>query len=190
MRASDHLEAAREHTEAAQRSWPDQRAGADGSIGTSPGVAGPPWYYYWDPATDHERLAEIHRSQAAQIEADYQRACGDAPLAEISVSPLVHHAIGASEIPTGMVVYLTPEAGTPEQLLAEMRCHRAWMMLGRTNMDSCPLDLAGIEVVAHRTEGAVEVMITTRDRGLVKELQRRVAMDVEAAAAHNRRPAP
>ncbi len=190
MRASDHLEAARAHAEAAERSWPDQRAGADGSMASSPGVVGPPWYYYWEPGTDHQRLAAIHRSEAAQIEASYQAACGDAPLAEIAVSPLVHHAIGATEVANGSVVYLTPDAGTPEAVLGELRCHRAWMMLGRTAMDNCPLDLAGIEVVAHATEGAIEVMITTRDPSLVKELQRRIAVDVESAAAHGRTPPP
>lgn len=191
MRASDHLEAAREHAEAAQRSgWPDHRAGADGSIASSPGVAGPPWFYYWDPASDHARLAEVHRSQAAQIEADYQAACGDRPIADISVSPLAHHALGATEIANGTVVFLSNDAGTPEQLMAEMRCHRAWMMLGRMNMDACPLDLDGIEVVAHNGDGAIEVMLTTTKPALVKELQRRVAIDVEAAAAHALRPTP
>jgi hypothetical protein len=100
------------------------------------------------------------------------------------VSPLVRFAIGGTQIPDGAIVYIATDAGTPEHLLAAMRCHRAWMMLGRTAMDDCPLDLAAIEIVAHGGPGAIEVSITTHDASLVPELQRRVAKDVEAAASH------
>jgi hypothetical protein len=177
LRASDHLEAAREHSEAAanRARWPEP--------GAQPGTPGPPWFYYWQAGGD-ERLAELHRSAAARLESEYQDACGQTPQAVASVSPLVRFAIGGSPIADGAVVYLSSDAGTPEQLLAAMRCHRAWMMLGRSAMDDCPLDLPGIEIVAHQGPGAIEVSITTRDAAQVPELQRRVAKDVEAAASH------
>jgi hypothetical protein len=184
LRASDHLAAAREHGEAAanRNRWPETRTEA-APAGVRP-AASPPWFYYWS-ANDDEQLAEMHRSAAAQIEAEYQAACGDAPLADVSVSPLVRYGLGGARIADGAVVYLATDAGTPEAVMAAMRCHRAWMMLGRSAMDDCPLDLPGIEIVAHATEGAIEVEITTRDATQVGELQRRVAKDVEAGASRS-----
>jgi hypothetical protein len=180
MRASDHLEAAREHTEAAEKArWPDTRPAPQQGPGAVGG--GPPWFYYWD-ADEHARLAQEHRSEAAAIEAEYAQACGTTPAADVSVSPLQRWAIGGQPAPRGAIVYLSSDAGPPERVLAAMRCHRAWMMLGRNGMDDCPLDLAGIEVVAHATADSIEVLITTRDPSLVAELQRRTAKDVEAAA--------
>jgi hypothetical protein len=184
MRASDHLEAAREHGEAAANRdrWPEMRPEANAS-GVRP-ASSPPWFYYWAAGED-ARLAEMHRSAAARIEAEYQDACGDAPAAAASMSPLVRYAIGGEKIADGAIVYLSTDAGTPDTVLAAMRCHRAWMMLGRSAMDDCPLDLPGIEVVAHAAEGAIEVTITTRDAAQVGELQRRIARDVEAAASRS-----
>jgi hypothetical protein len=179
MRASDHLEAAREHSDAAANRgrWPE----------TTPAVAhpdGPRWLTYWS-SDDDERLAEIHRSAAARIEDEYQTACGDAPAADVSVSPLVRFGLGGTRIPGGAIVYLAKDAGTPDQVMAALRCHRAWMMLGRSAMDDCPLDLPQIEIVARATPGAIEVEITTRDPSQVGELQRRVAKDVEAGASRS-----
>ncbi|HTJ45182.1 MAG TPA: hypothetical protein VL463_23915 [Kofleriaceae bacterium] len=178
LRAGDHLEAAREHSEAARQAWPEPQPRAGDTVGAI--SAGPPWFYYWD-ARDHERLAQIHRGAAAQIEAEYQDACTGRDQAE--VSPIQRFAVGGANVARGAVVYLAREAGTPDEVLADMRCHRAWMMLGRTAMDDCPLDLAGIEVVAHRSGDLIEVLITTRDPALTGELQRRVAKDVEAASS-------
>jgi hypothetical protein len=87
-------------------------------------------------------------------------------------------------------VYLSNDAGTPEHVLEAMRCHRAWMMLGRTMMDDCPLDLDGIEVVAHAVPGAIEVLLTVKDPTRVHELQRRAAKDVEEAAGMRVHGAP
>jgi hypothetical protein len=80
-------------------------------------------------------------------------------------------------------LFLEPGAGRPEALLRAIRCHRAWMMLGERGMEDCPLDLAGIQVVAHGDPGGISVEITVRDPRLVPELQRRAAKDLEAAAA-------
>ena len=185
LRASDHLEAAREHTEAAEKArWPEQRP--DPAVdGIGARGAGPPWFYYWD-TDEHARLAAVHRSAAAALEADYEDACGPASNAEASVSPIERYAVGGAPADRGAVIYLDASAGPPERVLAAMRCHRAWMMLGRTKMDDCPLDLAGIEVVAHATGVTIEVLITTRDPSLVGELQRRAAKEVESAATHLR----
>jgi hypothetical protein len=188
MRASDHLEAAREHSDAAanRNRWPDTRPDATAAVARADE---PRWLTYWSSDED-ARLAEMHRSAAARIEEEYQTACGDAPAADVSVSPLVRYGLGGTRILDGAVVYLSKDAGTPDQVMAKMRCHRAWMMLGRSAMDDCPLDLPQIEMVAHETSGAIEVEITTRNTSQVEELQRRVAKDVEAGASRTLHAAP
>jgi hypothetical protein len=81
-----------------------------------------------------------------------------------------------------VIIALGPEAGPPDRLVADMRCHRAWMMLGRTEMDDCPLDLDGIRLDARGDDKGISVEITIRDRSLIPELQRRAAHDLEAGA--------
>ncbi len=88
-----------------------------------------------------------------------------------------------------MILFLSVEAGSADALMADLRCHRAWMMLGRTDMESCPLDLAGLHVDAHGDANGITVEISVADRALVPELQRRAAHDVEASA-QRRAPAP
>lgn len=159
--------------------WPDTRAGEPGQpadqrlIGT--------WFGTWDTASEHRRLALMHRSLAAQLEAEYEQACGDTPGAIASVSPLQRYGIGGGEVPDGVLVLLGKDAGPPDRLLSEMRCHRAWMMLGRTDMDDCPLDLAGIRVSARGDDSGVALTITVSDPAQVGELRRRTAHDLEAA---------
>lgn len=176
-RADEHLSAADQHSEQAERMsrWPDRHA-------TQTEIDTGSWYRRWDTVADQLRLARIHRSQAAQLQAEYEEACGARPYAEVSVSPLQRYGMGGEPTERGVTVFLSPDSGTPDQLLAAMRCHRAWMMLGRTNMDSCPLDLAGIHVDVHGDVKAVTVDITIDDPKLVPELQRRAAHDLEAAA--------
>jgi hypothetical protein len=90
----------------------------------------------------------------------------------------------------GVRVFLHPDAGQPEALLRALRCHRAWMMLGDRGMEDCPLDLAGIHVVAQGDPTGISVDITVHDPNLVPELQRRAAKDLEMAATRSQRAAP
>jgi hypothetical protein len=177
MRASDHIQAAHEQDELARQAlaYPDVRAGGE----TQPIAF--PWARTWDTRIDHERLAQLHRSAAAQLHAEYDEACRGLDSADVSISPLARFAIGGTPIPTGMVIYLSPRAGAPDHLLAAMRCHRAWMMLAPTGMDDCPLDLADIHVTARGTLEEIEVTITVSDPSLVGELQRRAAREIEHA---------
>lgn len=138
------------------------------------------WFGTWDTAAEHRRLAQVHRSQAAQIEAEYERACGDASHATVSVSPLQRYGLGGSEVPGGVLVLLSRDAGPPDRLLSAMRCHRAWMMLGRTDMDDCPLDLDGLQVSARGDDQGISLTITVPE-AKVDELRRRTAHDLEAA---------
>jgi hypothetical protein len=50
-------------------------------------------------------------------------------------------------------------------------------------MEECPLDLAGIHIIAHGDPSGISIEITASDPKLVPELQRRAAKDLEYAAA-------
>jgi hypothetical protein len=181
MRADDHLDAAHEHARRADElaRWPDARRDPPGAFtDSSTGV----WYRSVDTAREHDHLAASHRAAAAALHAEYDAACATTPVNEISVSPLQQFGIGGSPIEHGVVVYLTPLAGPPDRLLARLRCHRAWMMLGESGMEACPLDLSAIQIQAHGDASGISVEITTTDPRLVPELQRRAARDLEAAA--------
>ncbi len=142
-----------------------------------------PWTLSWDTVAEHERLASIHRGQAAALQAAYDEACGTRSADEVSVSPLVRDGLAAWNTSTGVILYLSPDAGPAEHLLQTMKCHRAWMMLERVEtMSDCPLDLRGIQVDARGEEDAITVSIVVRDPNLVEELQRRAAHDLEMAA--------
>jgi hypothetical protein len=181
-RASDHLTSADRESQRGDEiaRWPDKRSGVE----TGPQFAAGAWFGSWDTAADHRRIAQIHRSEAAQLEASYEEACGNASSSFVSVSPLQQYGIGASPSAGGATVLLSPEAGPPAKLLAAMRCHRAWMMLGRSAMDDCPLDLPGIHVAARGDAAGIELTITVDDEALVPELRRRAARDVEAGEIH------
>lgn len=180
LRADQHLSAAsREEEHAAQLArWPDTRPGADGTTVDQQQAAGT-WFGTWDTATEHRRLAQIHRSAAAALQAEYEQACEDTPPDLVSVSPLQRYGISGTRTDDGVLVLLSASAGPPDRLLAAMRCHRAWMMLGRTDMDDCPLDLPGIQVSARGDADGIELTISVPDRTLVPELQRRAAHDLE-----------
>jgi hypothetical protein len=182
LRADQHLSIASREAERAEdlTRWPDTRPGADGTNLDQNRAAGG-WFGTWDTATEHRRLAAVHRSDAAQLQAEYESACRDLPAEVVSVSPLQRYAIGGNPVPNGTLVLLSPDAGPPDGLLAMMRCHRAWMMLGRTDMDACPLDVPGLHVSARGDASGIELTITVDDPSLVDELRRRAAHDLEAA---------
>lgn len=172
--ASDHLAVARDHERQASQPaiWPEATSAQPGH--PQNGV----WYGSWD-VTEHERLAETHRTQAAELDRQYQDLCAGVPAADVSVSPLMRYSIGGWNTASGVIVYLSSDAGPPERLLAQLRCHRAWMMLAPADMDDCPLDLPGLELDARGDRDGVTVAITIRDRSLVRELQRRAATELE-----------
>jgi hypothetical protein len=190
LRADQHLSIASREDDRAEEltRWPDTRPGLDG-VTVDPQLAVGKWYGTWDTAAEHRRLAQVHRSAAAQLEAEYEEACRELPSDVASVSPLQRYAIGGSPAANGTLVLLSADAGPPDRLLAAMRCHRAWMMLGRTDMDACPLDLPGLQVSARGDATGIELTMTVKDPSLVDELRRRAAHDLEAAQ-HRRASLP
>jgi hypothetical protein len=181
LRADQHLAAAaREDERAAQLTrWPDMHPGVNGTVDQQ--LAAGTWFGTWDTAAEHRQLAQIHRSAASGLQAEYDEACGDTPGEIAAISPLRRYGIAATPIEDGVVVLLATSAGPPDRLLAAMRCHRAWMMLDRTDMDDCPLDLPGLHVSARGDADSVELTFTLSGPALVPELQRRAALDLEGA---------
>lgn len=87
-------------------------------------------------------------------------------------------------------VYLRADAGPADRLLADMKCHRAWMMLAPTDMDACPLDLPGLLLDARGDVEGITLSIVVSDPKLVVEPQRRTAHDLEGAARLHAPAAP
>lgn len=172
LHANEHLDVAKSHEDLATQAtrWPDD---------SGPGGMSLHWVRAWDTGAEHERIARIHRSKAAQLEAAYAEACGDRPISVVSVSPLQRYGISATNTATGVELLLSPQAGGPDRLLADMKCHRAWMMLAPANMEACPLDLPGLVVDAHDAGDTISVTLSVRDAQLVPDLQRRAAHDLE-----------
>jgi hypothetical protein len=186
-RASEHLDAAHAHDQMAREreTWPETRPAAPGDLRP----VSLPWYRSWDTAGEHGRLADVHRAQAAEIHAQYDEACRDLPASDARLSPLQVHGIGGWNTTTGVILYLSPDAGPPDQLIARMKCHRAAMMLAPSTMEDCPLDLPGIALDARGDDGGITVSVVVRNPDLVLELQRRAAHELEAAAQlHAKQP--
>lgn len=179
MRSTDHLDAAREHDQMAKERdrWPVTTAVGPGSTEVTPPIT---WHRTWDTSGEHERLARAHRSQADALQAEYEQACGTRPADRVTVSPLVRYHATGSKTEKGVVVYLGPEAGGPDALLAELHCHRAWMMLAPAGMDNCPLDVPGLLVDAHGDKNGVTLYMSVKDPKWLPELQRRVQVEAEA----------
>jgi hypothetical protein len=180
LRASEHLDAAAQHDAMAREreTWPDTRPAAPGDLRP----VSMPWYRSWDTAGEHERIAGIHRAEAAEIHAQFDEACRDMPETDIRISPLEVYGIGGWNTTTGVIVYLSPDAGPPDRLIARIKCHRAAMRVAPSNMEDCPLDLPDIALDARGDAGGITVSIVVRNLDLVSELQRRAAHDLEAAA--------
>ncbi len=174
LRATEHLELARQHDQLARIHplVPDTAA--------APDSAGTPWLRRWDSASEHEQVAATHRARAAELQAEYEQACGSRSLADVSTSPLAA-AIGGWPTATGVIFYLKASYGPPDKLLSDIRCHRAWMMLAPTGMDDCPLDLPSIVVDARGDLDGITVSVVERDPALVDELHRRAAHELETS---------
>jgi hypothetical protein len=192
LRADQHLTLAQDHDEYADelQNWPDTRPSLEANDGIEANNAqqegeAARWYAPFNTTSEHRRDATLQRAQAAEQDADYAQACGDRPLAAVAVSPLRRYGIGGNDIPGGVVVLLSPEAGRPDQVLASMRCHRAWLMLGpaRANgADESLLDLANLHISAVGDPQSIAVSIIVDDPKLVPELRRRAAHELEAGA--------
>jgi hypothetical protein len=137
-----------------------------------------PYYYRWDSGASYHALqGEEHLDAARQLEDEYAQACELVPLGMESVPPFDGYVTGLDELDDGVVLHLAPEAGPPDLLMLQLRCHRAWMwMEGGARMDDDPLAMEGIVVTVHATENGVDVMLTTANADDRAELRRRAAV--------------
>jgi hypothetical protein len=96
-----------------------------------------------------------------------------------AVSPLLRMRIRDEDTATGATVYVSALAGSPDQLVAALRCHRAWLRAtADPTHDDCPLALAGLRVDARRNGDRVRIDLAVTDPALVPELQRRLHAQV------------
>ena len=182
LRASEHLAAADSQQAAVVRSstFPDMRG--DG-INTGMQLM-QPWYRSSGTGADHAEKVQYHRAAASALLADYTAACGAIPSSEAAVSPIARFGIGGWPTQSGAIVYLSADAGAPDDVMAAMVCHRAWMMLSPANKLEGPLDLAGLSFDARGDANGITISLTIRDLKLLSQLQERVEHDLEQAAQH------
>src|SRR4026207_750868 len=80
LRADQHLSIASREAGRAEdlTHWPDTRPGPARQPGPVGSVnqerAAGTWFGTWDTAAEHRRLAQVHRSAAAQLQAEYDEA--------------------------------------------------------------------------------------------------------------------
>lgn len=172
MTASEHLAQAREHSEAARseaRTYPAPYSSSSY-----------PWYYYWNPGEDHRALAAAHRDAADELRLSYEAACASVPRDRAASSPLDRYSRSMHAMAKGVVFHLHGDAGAPEAVLAELRCHRAWLMLEHTaSQRDNPLLVPGIVFVVHAGGDGIEVMIGVDDLAQLPELTRRAQLTIE-----------
>lgn len=168
MTAEQHRTSARRHDEIG-RQGPYLR-----------GRAWAPWTYSWDPATEHLAERDAHLAAAVTLDTRYREACSDVPVGAESGSPLSGRAISATPIDGGVLLLLDPAAGPPDQVLAEIRCHRAWLVLeDRPGLVDDVVALDHVRYAAQVRDETIELRITTTSRDDLEELRRRA----RAAAA-------
>lgn len=195
MSATEHLERARSHSEAAATTSSSVTGfgyglgygygygshGWGGWSGWAHGGWSSPWYYYWDPAREHARLADAHRDAAEILKVAYQSSCTAVPDELRTVSPLAAYATSMERVASGVVFQLDPAAGPPEVVLARLRCHRGWLQLEpRADAGDEPLLIPSASWVTHAATASIEVMATV-DAAVLPELERRAALTVERA---------
>lgn len=163
LHASDHLDEAHAHDQVAKHRFAGHE---DDDV--------QPWTRHWDTRHDDEQAAAVHRSQAADLQAAYEQACKGRTLAQASASPL-ERSIGGYATATTVVFYLDRRIRSPDRLLADLACHRAWMMLAPEDDKDDPLDLPGLVIDANGGVDGIAVSISARDPEIVAELLRRSA---------------
>lgn len=180
LRADEHLEIAHDNDVIAadHRTWPAPTRMTPGELDAMPKVIPFPIY----PSVVHEEVAGLHRHEAAGLLADYEAACGQRPIAEVTVSPLDRFQIGGYETDRGVVVLLDAAAGKSDEVVKLMECHRAWLMLDARSTDDNddPLDVPDLFIEATAERESVAVSLTPVDPEWIPELQRRVAARHEA----------
>jgi hypothetical protein len=137
------------------------------------------WQRSWDADAERSRLAKL--TDVHELEAEYVDACGPGLTYRIIGSPLLRHRTASWNTTEGVVIQLSPHAGTPELLLNDLRCHLIGITMSPFGVDDSPFDLPGMRVDARGDESAVTLKVTVKDPMLVAELQQRLRAQVDEA---------
>lgn len=171
MSVDEHFKQAREHSATAEK----LTGRGDSTASGASWYPWYPWYYHWDPATPHHELAGAHARAGAELEIEVRTACADISDHDLA-SPLAS-ATGVEQVERWVVFHLPPGAGTPDRLLARLRCERARMIqTSRRTSDATCLD--GVVWTAHAGAAGVDLMATAPDAASAAELVRRARLDV------------
>jgi hypothetical protein len=128
--------------------------------------------YYQSVHQDHKRLAKAHLRAAEQVEAEYAAACEDRAPESVKAWPEVK---STDEIPGGIVLHLSPDLGSEEEVIAHFECHRAALALeGFDRFPDDPLALESLDVIVHDEPGGTAVMFGVDGDAQVGELRWRV----------------
>ena len=191
--ADEHLESAQGHEDLANdlASWPDPTQFESRFHDIRPFWEPEPgvWYYPIAFETTPKQMfdARVQNAQAAQIQSAFEVACANVAADRIRSSPLQRYGEGGTPLADGVAVILAPDAGSPDRVAEELRCHRAWAMLSRVpGMEDDPLDLPGLRVRMQDDPKGITLELRVTDPVLVPELQRRTARELEVAAARTR----
>lgn len=141
-----------------------------------------PWTYSWDPGTEHLAERDAHLASAETLETRYREACADLPVAAESSSPLTRHGRSAAPIDGGVALVLDPDAGPPEDVLAAIRCHRAWLALEDRPASDDVVALDGLRYSVEIRDEIIELRITATNAGELDELRRRAEIAVARSA--------
>ena len=169
MTAAEHQAAAREHSEMVSGS-PYHHPMGSYSSGSYP-------WYYWSPDDEHRALAQAHRDSAEQLKLQYEAACAGLSDRAAAASPLETSMVDTSPIEGGIAFHLVESAGPPDRLVAELRCHRAWLKLAPSaGAADDPLQLDGVTWLARGGNAGVEVLALASADSVRAELARRAAI--------------
>ncbi len=135
------------------------------------------WHRSWEADAERVRLEKI--ADASALEAEHAEACGPVAPYRVTGSPLLRHRVTSWETPTGVVIQLSPQAGSPDLLFRDLRCHLVSIVMAPFGVDDSPFDVPGLRIDARGDASGITLVVTTDDRGRVAELQRRLRMQVD-----------
>lgn len=191
MTASEHRREARRHDRIAQRapyvrnnyfggyfgvsSWGHPLGGSYWNHGFYP------WSYTWSPdwniGAAHTGEAEQHDVAADVLEKRYRDACSIVAADSAPQPPLDRYVRAVTPTEEGVVLRLSADAGPPDVLLAEIRCHIAWMQLASRPKTTRDLTgVAGVQYTARAEADSIVVTITANDANAIAELRRRAEL--------------
>jgi hypothetical protein len=135
-----------------------------------------PWSFRWDAGAERDRLPR----DAAGLEAEYARFCGPSSPPKLTGSPLLRYRETSYNTSSGVVIVLSPLAGTRDSLLAELRCHQVGLVMSEP-ADGSPFDVPGLVIDAVGDRYGISLTLTVRDPADLPDLQRRIERGVEDA---------